>query len=72
MRFGFPRIAFPLAIVLGPLMETSYFQTLRIGDGTSILFDRPQSIVIMLLIVGCIAYYLKGFFTRSDDEEASV
>jgi len=70
MRFGFPRIAFPLAIVLGPLMETSYFQTLRIGDGTlSILFDRPQSIVIMLLIVACIAYYLKGFFSRSESEE---
>ena len=73
MRFGFPRIAFPLAIVLGPLMETSYFQTLRIGDGTlSILFDRPQSIVIMLLIVGCVAYYLKGFFTQPDDKEASA
>ena len=73
MRFGFPRIAFPLAIVLGPLMETSYFQTLRIGDGTlSILFDRPQSIVIMLLIVGCIAYYLKGFLAKPDNEEASA
>ena len=73
MRFGFPRIAFPLAIVLGPLMETSYFQTLRIGDGTlSILFDRPQSIVIMLLIVGCVAYYLKGFFAKPDDKEASA
>jgi hypothetical protein len=46
---------------------------LRIGDGTlSILFDRPQSIVIMLLIVGCIAYYLKGFFTKSEDGETSA
>ena len=73
MRFGFPRIAFPLAIVLGPLMETSYFQTLRIGDGTlSILFDRPQSIVIMLLIVGCVAYYLKGFLTSSEGKETSA
>lgn len=73
MRFGFPRIAFPLAIVLGPLMETSYFQTLRIGDGTlSILFDRPQSIVIMLLIVGCVAYYLKGFLGKTDTKETPV
>jgi putative tricarboxylic transport membrane protein len=73
MRFGFPRIAFPLAIVLGPLMETSYFQTLRIGDGTlSILFDRPQSIVIMLLIVGCVAYYLKGFLGNTDTKETPV
>lgn len=64
MRFGFPRISFPLAIVLGPLMETSYFQTLRIGDGTlSILFERPQSLVIMALILGCIIYYLKGFIS---------
>lgn len=73
MRFGFPRIAFPLAIVLGPLMETSYFQTLRIGDGTlSILFDRPQSIVIMLLIVGCIAFYLKGFISKSENEAKTL
>jgi TctA family transporter len=54
-------------------METSYFQTLRIGDGTlSILFDRPQSIVIMLLIVGCVAYYLKGFLTSSEGKETSA
>jgi putative tricarboxylic transport membrane protein len=72
MRFGFPRISFPLAIVLGPLMETSYFQTLRIGDGTlSILFDRPQSIVIMLLIVGCVIYYLKGFMASPAAKEVS-
>ena len=51
-------------------METSYFQTLRIGDGTlSILFDRPHTIVIMLLIVACIDYYLKGFFSKSESEE---
>ncbi len=71
MRFGFPRISFPLAIVLGPLMETSYFQTLRIGDGTlSILFDRPQSLVIMALILGCIIYYLKGFISSPSIKES--
>jgi hypothetical protein len=26
----------------------------------------------MLLIVGCVAYYLKGFFTQPDDKEASA
>ncbi|MDB9862653.1 tripartite tricarboxylate transporter permease [Litorivicinus sp.] len=73
MRFGFPRISFPLAIVLGPLMETSYFQSLGIGDGTlSLLFDRPQSIIILVLIAGCILYYLKNSVGSSPKGRSKV
>lgn len=32
MRLGFPRLTFPIALVLGPVMETAWHQSMVIGD----------------------------------------
>jgi putative tricarboxylic transport membrane protein len=74
MRLGFPRISFPLALVLAPIMETSYYQTMKIGDGSlGILFDRTPSIVIFACIIGCLLYFLKGFvFDRNVASSANA
>lgn len=53
LRLGFPRLTFPIALVLGPIMETSYFQSMLIGDGSHLIFveSLPAKILMALLIV---------------------
>ena len=49
-RFGFEGAPFLLAMVLGPIMETSLRQSLLISRGNfSILFTRPISAALMVL-----------------------
>ena len=52
MRLGFPRLTFPIALVLGPIMETSYFQSMIIGDQSHLVFlhSWPSRILAALLI----------------------
>lgn len=52
MRLGFPRLTLPIALVLGQIMETSYLQSLRIGDGSlKIFFTSWPSRILLLCIV---------------------
>ncbi len=56
MRLGYPRLTFPIALVLGPIMETSFFQSMIIGDGSLAVFlhSWPSRILVALLVVALI------------------
>jgi putative tricarboxylic transport membrane protein len=47
-KFGFEGAPFLLAMVLGPLMETAFRQSMLYGDPL-ILFKRPISMVLLIL-----------------------
>jgi putative tricarboxylic transport membrane protein len=65
MRLGYPRLTFPIALVLGPIMEVSYYQSMRIGDGSHFIFieSLPAKILAALLVVA-ICYPTARFLTR--------
>lgn len=55
-RLGFPIIGLMLGIILGPMIEERLRQTLSIGRGDiTILFDRPISLGILIVITIIIA-----------------
>lgn len=52
MGYGYSRVAVIIALVLGPLLENSFVQSLQMSDsGYWIFFNRPISFVIVLLTV---------------------
>jgi putative tricarboxylic transport membrane protein len=54
-RVGFEGAPFLLALVLGPIMESSLRQSLLISQGSfAIFFSRPVSAVLMLLSLTCL------------------
>lgn len=63
-RFGFSRIAFVIALVLGPIVESSFFQALAIGRGSySIFFTSAVSLTLWFFIVVCVGMHLKRVFS---------
>lgn len=58
-RHGFSRIALVIALMLGPLVESSFFQALAIGRGSYAVFvASPTSIVLWLAVGGAVALHL--------------
>jgi putative tricarboxylic transport membrane protein len=58
-KAGFPIITLVIGFVLGELAEKSFVQSLQIAGGSySIFFSRPVSIILILLILGTLAYNL--------------
>ena len=58
-RFGFEGAPFILAMVLGPVMETSLRQTLLISRGSfAIFYTRPICAVLMVLTLVFLIYPL--------------
>jgi putative tricarboxylic transport membrane protein len=56
-RLGFPGAPFVLGIILGPLMESNLANSLVMSDGSwFIFFQRPISVVIMLITIFFTAY----------------
>ncbi len=50
-KMEYPLASFLLSLVLGPMMETSFRQTLGISQGRlSIFFERPISAVLMTMV----------------------
>ncbi|WP_254533050.1 tripartite tricarboxylate transporter permease [Natrinema gelatinilyticum] len=49
VQHNYSIIAFVLGIVLGPIVEENLYRTMELG-GTSVLLDRPLSIVLVVLI----------------------
>jgi putative tricarboxylic transport membrane protein len=61
-RAGFDGAPFLLALVLGPMMESSLRQALLISRGSfSIFFNRPVAAVLMILTV---VFLISPLFTR--------
>ena len=52
IRFGYPRISFVVAGVLGAIAERSFQQTLMMGNGSAALvFGRPACLIIIAIIL---------------------
>lgn len=59
-RYGYSRVAFIIALLLGPLVETSFFQALSIGRGSYMIFvGSTVSVVIWLAVIGCLMIHIK-------------
>jgi putative tricarboxylic transport membrane protein len=59
-RFRFSRLAFVIALVLGPIVESSFFQAVAIGRGSyTIFFASPVSLTLWFLIAVCFGMHLK-------------
>ncbi len=57
IRFHYPRLTFVIAVVLGRLVETSYKQSVIMGDGSLAIFvHRPMSLGLLVLLVLCLAF----------------
>jgi putative tricarboxylic transport membrane protein len=55
IKFRYPRVTMILALVLGDLAERSFFQSVRMGDGTiDIFYQRTISLILLILIVGAL------------------
>ncbi len=56
--FRLSRLSFVIALMLGPLMESSFFQALSLGRGSYVIFFQSTvAVVIWALIVICIGFY---------------
>ncbi|RQG87917.1 tricarboxylic transporter [Natrarchaeobius halalkaliphilus] len=52
LRFGYSRIAFVIGIILGPIIESSFLQSLSVSGGSyMIFFERPLSIFLIVILV---------------------
>ena len=70
IKFRYPRVTMILALVLGDLAERSFYQSIKIGDGTiGIFFQRSISLTLFVLIVA--AFLLPGLrYLRSRARDA--
>lgn len=63
-KFGFSRLAFVIALVLGGIVESSFFQAVALGRGSyAIFFSSPVSLVLWALIALCVGIHLKRVIT---------
>ncbi|MDP4594784.1 MAG: tripartite tricarboxylate transporter permease [Beijerinckiaceae bacterium] len=74
MRLGFPRLTLPIALVLGQIMETSYLQSLRIGDGTLKIFlaSWPSRILVLCILLSIFLPALKFLYTKMRSAPVAV
>ena len=55
-KHGWPRPPFVIGLVLGPIAEDSFHKALGIWGPT--FFLRPQSLILIALIIGSVAFYV--------------
>ena len=72
IRFGFPRIALVIALVLGELAERSYHQSLAMADDDwTVFFTREISLILFIVTVLCLLLpalrYLFGRRKKADE-----
>jgi putative tricarboxylic transport membrane protein len=72
-RAGFEAAPFLLALVLGPLMESSIRQSLLISRGSfAIFFSRPVSAVLMVLTLTVLTLSLVSIFGAKRKKPAAA
>jgi len=65
-RYSFSRISFVIALMLGPLFESSYFQSLSIGRGHYSIFVHSYiSAVLWICIAACLLLHIKRSYGRA-------
>jgi putative tricarboxylic transport membrane protein len=63
-RYGFSRISFVIALMLGSLVESAFFQSLAIGRGSYAIFvQSTTSILIWLAIGACLVLHVRRIRT---------
>ncbi len=68
-KTGFEGAPFLLALVLGPIMESSFRQALIISHGNlGVFFTRPVSAVLLILGVACLASQLVPAFRKKKED----
>jgi len=71
IKYRYPRVTMILALVLGDLAERSFYQSLKIGDGTpSIFFQRSISLTLFMLIVAAFLLPIARFWRARMREAA--
>lgn len=66
-KFGFSRLAFVIALVLGSIVESSFFQALAFGRGSlSVFFSSTVSMVLWALIAVCVGIHIKRVFSGEE------
>lgn len=65
--YGFSRMSFVIALMLGPIVENSFFQALSIGRGSyTIFFSSVISWLIWGSVAGCFLLHLRRMIRESD------
>jgi putative tricarboxylic transport membrane protein len=64
-KFGFEGAPFVFALVLGPMMESAFRQSLRYGD-PFVFFKRPISVVLLII---ALLFILISLFPRITKRE---
>jgi putative tricarboxylic transport membrane protein len=65
--YGFSRIALVIALILGPLVESSFYQALSIGRGSySIFFQSTVSQIIWFTVIGVILAHFVRIWRRTN------
>jgi putative tricarboxylic transport membrane protein len=63
--YGFSRIALVIALILGPLVESSFYQTLGIGRGSYLVFFQSTvSMIIWFVIAVCLGSHFFRLWRR--------
>lgn len=69
----FSRISFVVALMLGSIVESSFFQALSIGRGSyTVFFRSPTTWIIWLAVIACIALHLYGTYGRRRQAKSAV
>ena len=65
-RFQFPAGPVIIGFILGPLLESSFDQTMPLSDGSFMIFLRkPGAVVLLLLTVAAVASIIRARMRRS-------
>ena len=64
-RFQFPAGPVIIGFILGPLLESSFDQTMPLPDGSFMIFLRKPGAVVLLLTVAAVASIIRARMRRS-------
>src|SRR5699024_5123055 len=68
-KYGFPVTPMLIAIVLGPIAENSFRQSLLLSDGSFLIFiQRPVSVLFLILgLISILGPFLAKYFSKNKD-----
>lgn len=74
IAFGYSRVAIVLALILGPIAETSFLQSLQISDGSYAIFvTRPISLVLVAVtVISLVLPFLRGWLERRNAQPGGM
>ena len=64
-RFQFPAGPVIIGFILGPLLESSFDQTMPLPDGSFMIFLRKPGAVVLLLTLAAVARIIRARMRRS-------